>query len=198
LSDGSYVRLAEGSVLRELEGEGPREVELEGRGFFAVSRDEARPFVVRTGSGDITVLGTRFQVTAEDEETAAIVVEGLVRVSNDAGSAEIPAGHQGTLRRGQEPSAQAAEDVYALLEWSDGILVFQATPLSLVAREVSRHYGRTLDVVGPDLPNRRVTAWFQGESFEAVAEALCMVTEASCLPAESGVVMGSESGGGSL
>lgn len=197
LGDGSYARLADGSVLQEWSVDGRREVSLEGRGFFAVARDENRPFIVRAGGGEVRVLGTRFQVVAEGRDVETVVVEGLVQLTGDGGSVEVPAGSLARIRDGQSPSVGEVEDVYGLLDWPDGILVFQGTPLSLAAREVSRHYGRTLQVTGSDLENRRVTAWFQGEPFEAVAESLCLVTEALCRSVDTGVSMGleGESGG---
>lgn len=196
LSDGSFVRLAPGSNLREWESEGTREVSLEGRGFFAVARDETRPFIVRAGQGEIRVLGTRFQVAVEGNEVETSVVEGLVRVSNDKGSVEVPAGSVATLFPEESPSAREVDDVLGLLDWPGGVLVFQATPLSRVVAEVSRHYGRTLRIHTDSLGQRRVTAWFQDEPFEAVAESLCIVTEAACRVEGEGVAMGIAGEGG--
>ncbi len=192
LNDGSFVRLAQGSTLREWEVEGGREVSLEGRAFFAVARDEASPFVVRTDGGEITVLGTRFQVDTEDDGISTVVVEGLVGVSTEFGAAEVPAGSLAHMAAGNAPFVQAVDDVAAYLNWADGNLLYQATPLSQVVEEVARFYGRTLSVQGSDLAQRRVTAWFQGEPFEAVAESLCVVTEAVCVPAAGGMAMVAE------
>jgi len=189
LEDGSFVRLAEGSTLREWEVDGRREVSLDGRAFFAVIRDEAKPFVVRAGSGQVTVLGTRFQVDTEGAEVEVVVVEGLVRVSNDADSEDVPAGYVASMKEREQPRVQEADDVIALMDWADGTLLYQATPLAQVADEVSRFYGRTLEIEGSDLARRRVTAWFQGESFEAVAESLCIVTEATCRAEGESVTM---------
>lgn len=194
LEDGSFVRLAQGSTLREWEAEGQREVSLEGRAFFAVARDETRPFIVRAGAGEIRVLGTRFQVDTEGDEVGIVVVEGLVRVSNREGSADVPAGSASKMGSLEAPSVKNVENVFALMDWPEGILVFQATSLAQVAAEVSRHYGRALRVEDPDLSQRRVTAWFQGESFEEVAESLCLVTESDCRANERTVIM--EMGGG--
>jgi transmembrane sensor len=193
LADGSFVRLAGGSTLQEWEVEGRREVSLDGRAFFAIARDEANPFVVRAGATEVRVLGTRFQVDTQGDEVRTVVVEGLVRVSNDEGSAEVSAGYAARMIDGEGPSVREVENVFALLDWSDGTLLFHATPLAQVADEVSRHYGRTLEIAGSDLAQRRVTAWFQGESFEAVAESLCIVTEAACRTEGESVSM--ESGG---
>ncbi len=194
LADGSFVRLAEGSILREWEAEAGREVSLEGRAFFAVARDEARPFVVRAGDAEVRVLGTRFQVETDGDEVETVVVEGLVRVSNREGSVEVRPGHLARMGSRRVPTTEAVDDVYAYLDWPEGILVFHATPLALVVEEVSRQYGRPIRVEGPDLSQRRVTAWFEGESFDAVAESLCVVTEAVCRADGEGVSMGA--GGG--
>jgi transmembrane sensor len=196
LADGSFVRLAEGSTLREWEAEGQREVSLDGRAFFAVARDETRPFVVRAGAGEVRVLGTRFQVVTDGDEVEAVVVEGLVRVSNDEGSVEIPAGSMARMGAREVPTAMEVDDVFALMSWPEGILVFQATPLAQVAEEVARHYGRTLRIDDPGLSQRRVTAWFQGETFEAITESLCMVTEAVCRTEAGSVTMEMGGGGG--
>jgi transmembrane sensor len=198
LADGSFVRLAEGSTLREWEAEGQREVSLDGRAFFAVARDEARPFVVRAGAGEVRVLGTRFQVSVEGHEVETVVVEGLVRVSNGEGSVEVPAGSIARMGGMGAPVAREVNDVFAFMSWPEGILVFQATPLAQVAEEVSRQYGRTIRIDGPDLSQRRVTAWFQGESFEAIAESLCVVTEAVCRTVEGSLTMGMGGSGGGI
>lgn len=198
LADGSFVRLAPGSRLREWAGEETRDVSLEGKAFFAVARDETRPFVVHAGGGTVEVLGTRFQVDTGEDFSETVVVEGLVRVTNGRGSVEVPAGSSARQERGREPTVQTEEDVYALLDWPNGTLVFQGTPLAQVAREVSRHYGLTLQPVGPELANRRITAWFQGEAFEDVAESLCLVTEAVCTPSDTGIVMQLQEGAGIL
>lgn len=187
LEDGSFVRLAAGSSLEEWDAEGRREVSLEGRAFFAVARDESLPFVVRAGGSEIRVLGTRFQVDTNGDEVETVVVEGLVRVSNDEGWTEVPAGSMASVRDGEPPFAVEVEDVFSLLNWPEGTLVFHATPLAQIVAEVSRYYGRDLVLRDPGLSQRRVTAWFQGEPFEAVAESLCLVTEAVC-ETQSGTV----------
>jgi transmembrane sensor len=196
LGDGSFVRLAAGSSLREWDVEGTREVSLEGKAFFAVARDEARPFIVRAGAGEVRVLGTRFQVSSVGDEMETVVVEGLVRVTSEGGSVEVPAGSMVTANGDEAPETREVEDVLALLDWPEGTLLYQATPLSQVVQEVSRYYGRDLIVADPDISQRRVTAWFQGEPFEVVSESLCLVTEAVCRTSGETVTMGSGGSGG--
>ena len=196
LDDGSFVRLAAGSRLRVWGTQETREVSLNGRAFFAVTRDETRPFVVRAGAGEVRVLGTRFEVAEEAGGVRTIVVEGRVSVSNDAGSVEVPAGSLSHMTEGNTPTLEGGEDVWALLEWPEGLLIFQGTPLSRVAGEVSRFFGRPLVVAAPDLESLRITAWFQSEPFEEVAEAICMVVDASCNQEGGGVTLHSREAGG--
>lgn len=198
LDDGSFVRLAQGATLKEWEVEGRREVSLEGRGFFAVARDENRPFVVRTEAGEVQVLGTRFQMHAGEDWMETVVVEGLVQVSNALGTAQVPAGSVVRLDAGAGPIVSEVDDVFNLLDWNQGVLVFQATPLGQVVEEVSRYFGREIVLDDADLSRRRVTAWFQGDPFEAVAESLCLVTEAVCGTEDGIVTMGLGGSGGAL
>jgi transmembrane sensor len=197
LADGSYVRLAPGSGLQELDAREERDVTLTGRAFFAVARDEGRPFVVNAGAGEIRVLGTRFQVQeGEDGEVRTAVIEGRVAVAGREGRVEIGPGQLALLSEGAPPTISQPEDIYALLDWPEGILVFQGTPLHKVAEDISRHFQRPLEVTGEELRNRRVTAWFGPEGFDEVAESLCLVTEARCLGSRDGVVMAPRSGEG--
>jgi transmembrane sensor len=191
LADGSFVRLASGSRLVELEVEGSREVTLQGRAFFAVARDETRPFVVRSGMNQVRVLGTRFEVAPNQggEGIRVVVVEGRVEVTTATGSVEVPAGSVGRTGGPGGPTSEAVDDPRALLDWPDGIMVFHGTPLQDVAEEVSRHYGRALAVSGEALGARRITAWFPGDPFEEIAESLCLVAQAVCRVEGDGVQM---------
>ena len=197
LADGSFVRLASGSRLEEWAVDGAREVSLEGRAFFAVSRNEARPFTVRTPVGRVQVLGTRFEVREGTDGMRTVVVEGRVAVSSPDGSVVVKAGEVARVQDGLAPRIEPVEDVYGLLDWPEGFLMFQRTPLSQVAAEVSRQFQRPLVVTGEELGDRRITAWFQNEGFEEVAQSLCLVAGALCQVSGSGISIspGTESGG---
>lgn len=196
LPDGSLVKLAEGARLQEWEGEGERVVSLEGRAFFAVARDEDRPFEVRASGGRVRVLGTRFELRAQPEDLRTVVIEGRVEVSNQEGAVEVGPGEVALAREDTPPSISTPQDVYDLLQWPDGLLVFQATPMKLVVEEVSRFFQRPLMVDGGPMEDRRITAWFQGESFQEVAEALCQAAGAVCRQDDGGLRIGDPRGEG--
>lgn len=186
LDDGSFVKLAPTSTLTTYGFGAERRVRLEGRAFFAVTRDPERPFIVVAGSAETRVLGTRFEVAELQDGVRAIVVEGLVALSNPAGSVDVPAGSLARAIPGRSPTVEPTADIYALLDWPQGVMLFQATPLAEVAREVERRFGRTVEVRGDELRSVRISGTLEEESFEATVLALCQTAGAQCALTDAG------------
>lgn len=90
LPDGSVVDLRPGARLTiDFDGDSRRVHLLAGTAYFTVSRNPARPFIVRAGAVDFRALGTRFAVELADVRVDLLVTEG--RVSVEATSAGTPA-----------------------------------------------------------------------------------------------------------
>ncbi len=191
LDDGSFIRLAPGSRVRFAERAELREAWLSGRGFFAVESDAERPFVVHTDVGDVRVLGTRFELTSETAELRLVVVEGRVGLAATNGrSAEVSNGQVARLGANGDFSVETVANVYDLLDWPGGVLLFQSTPLPQVLEEVSAHFGVRIELDDPALTDRTVTAWFGDESLEEVVESICLLVQAECDIDAGGVSIG--------
>ncbi len=84
LPDGSVAWINAGSKLsyREDFNRTDRVVDLEGEGYFSVTSDKARPFIVQTAHLKVKAYGTVFNVKAyPDEKTVeTTLVEGIVEV----------------------------------------------------------------------------------------------------------------------
>jgi transmembrane sensor len=181
LSDGTVVRLAPKSRLHVSEGDENREVWLDGHAFFAVARNDGRPFIVRTRAGDAVVLGTRFDVQVQDNGMQVFVVEG--RVAHHAGGQEVQVGAMEISRvtDGSAPAVQPIEDASPLLSWLGEFLVFQSTPIKEVARELERRFAVQVRVADEKLAERTVTAWFTNEDLEEVVLIVCRAADVRCL-----------------
>ncbi len=191
LADGSFVRLAPGSRVRFAEGGELREAWLSGRAFFAVESDTERPFLVHTDLGEARVLGTRFEMTSENADLKVLVVEGRVAVTATNGrAAEVSRGQVARLGANGDFSLETVENVYDLLDWPGGILLFQSTPLPWVLEEVSAHFGVTIGLDDPALTTRTVTAWFGDETLDEVVESLCLLVQTACEIDADGVKIG--------
>lgn len=68
LPDGTGVQLNSGSVIEypSVFGKDVRRIRLSGEAMFDVTHNEEQPFVVETFASDIRVLGTRFNVVANE------------------------------------------------------------------------------------------------------------------------------------
>lgn len=179
LSDGTYTRLGPSSRLRILETATGREVWLDGSAFFAVAHDPNRPFTVRTRSGDAGVLGTRFEVRASEGDLRLVVVEGRVALTVDETVFEVGASEMARVQEGAVHPVEPVSDVFSLLEGMEGVLLFQDTPLSLVARELEERFGFPVQV-DPRVRSTTVTAAFSDEEPAVVITAICRVAAVRC------------------
>lgn len=182
LSDGSVVRLAPATRLRA-SVEGRREVWLQGTAFFAVAKHNGLPFTVHTSGGDATVLGTRFELSTAARRVRLVVVEGRVALNGagEAGTGEVvTAGQVSVAEAGRPPSAPRRADVGQLTGWMEGVLIFQATPLSEAAREIERQYHVTVRMSDATLGERTVSAVFDHQPLPLVATTICRIADATC------------------
>lgn len=87
LQDGTEAWLSPRSIIRIPSefSKDERSVELDGEGFFSVTKDTKRPFIVKTQGYNIKVLGTRFNVFAytKSKRFETNLVEGSVQVINN-------------------------------------------------------------------------------------------------------------------
>lgn len=166
LSDGTKVDLNAGSRFafpQSFKGKN-REVYLKGEGFFEVYQNAKVPFIVKTDNIDIKVLGTKFNVSAyEDDHTVStVLVEGKVNVSQKS---KMFANSQFTLAPGQgcfysvsEQSSVVKEvDVLDYILWKDGLYNFKKLPLSDVVNRLHKYYNISIHIEGEKLSGTLVS-----------------------------------------
>jgi transmembrane sensor len=153
---------------------------LDGEAFFAVARDSARPFAVRTRAGSVEVLGTRFDLHVVGDELRLVVTEGRVALVSGVHRRVVLAGQIARVRDGGPPEVEEAVEIDSLLAWTQGFIVFQNTPLHQVAREIERRYDVRVLLPDSTIASRTVTAWFTNQDFEQVFSAICRAVDAHC------------------
>ncbi len=82
LTDQSTVWVNEKSTIKYFT-ESPkdeRKVFLNGVAFFDITKDNEKPFIIETENAFITVLGTKFNVNADEHTTTVMVKEGKVEL----------------------------------------------------------------------------------------------------------------------
>ena len=171
LGDGTQIVVAAQSTLRypATLAAGTRDVEVSGEAYFDVAHDADRPFVVHANGATISDLGTAFDVRAypSDARVRIVVADGrvAVRAARDARIVD-----RGTLALWDTSGAvtMRAVDPQRFVAWTTGTLVFDATPLDEMAKDLTRWYGTPVALGDASLASRDFTGSFDREPLRDV------------------------------
>jgi len=157
LPDGSKVWLNSRSHLYypSVFGDSSREVYLDGEGYFEISKDAERPFVVRGNGLNISVTGTKFNFKAysDDNLLSATLAEGKITVEYKDASGQyrknvMQPGYQSNLdKESKELFVQHVNTSFYTC-WKDGLYYFDSMRLEDIMDDIGRWYG--LEVVFVD------------------------------------------------
>lgn len=141
---------------------------LEGEGFFDVTANPEKPFVVKTAFGDIKVVGTMFNVMVENRSLKVGVKEGKVVVYTHRDSVLVLAGSAVAIT--DEGKSIVVGKKADLNDWgyATGFLVFQDTPLREVKIKIEKSYSCLIEIASPNIYNCRLTATFENVSAEEI------------------------------
>lgn len=180
LPDSTSVTLNAGTVLicpAEFIG-GKRGVYLNGEATFDVTRNEKKPFVVSTSVMDITVLGTKFNVSSysDDENVTATLCRGSISAltKNAEEPVVLTPGQRFVVERSSGNSfvenVNADEDV----AWETGQLCFRSKSIHEIVKIIERRYAVRIYVTTGKYDNDLITAKFiQGATLDDLMFALC-------------------------
>lgn len=187
LARGSRIELNTDTRLSVRFDDEIRQVLLErGEAFFEVAPDPDRPFEVAAGSGWVRVLSTRFNVYKTPERVSVALLEGQVAV-------ELGIGVRGPSSRMLRPGEQVAysstgfsplerAEVNALALWRERRLVFAATPLEEVLREVARYRDLRIETPDRSVLGLRVSGNFRSDDIDTLLLALPKVLPIEVAP----------------
>lgn len=157
LPDGSSVWLNSSTSLRyptAFNGD-QRVVELSGEAYFDVVKNENKPFIVKTKSRDILVLGTSFNISAynDDGYFAATLSEGKIKLTHeDTESVFLKPGEQALVAYTSLDQTQVLEvDAKLYSTWKDGTFFFENESLDNILRKVGRWYDFKIEFSDPSL-----------------------------------------------
>lgn len=148
LPDGSSVQLNAGAKLEYpvVFRRDCRKVKLSGEALFTVEAEKQRPFIVETYASDIRVLGTKFDVEADEAHRrfTTALLEGRIQLSNKLNPTQpdiiMKPNDIATLSNGHlwiEPL-----DDSDVLCWTDGLISISG----LAFDELMRKFERAFDV----------------------------------------------------
>ncbi len=192
MRDGTNIRLVGPATLSYVTSESvarPGVVELAGGGYFDVVGGGV-PFVIRTATARISVLGTNFGVRAYPEATDVVLASGRLSVSSltDDTGMILESGFASTVVAGQPPSPPQAVDLTDALSWA-GLFVFRGTTVAEIADRLSEHHMLNI-AVGLDLGPQLVSGTFdRNREIQEVLDVLASSLGASVVPTDDGFLL---------
>ena len=189
LPDGSTLWLHTGAAISypSTFEASQRMVTFEGEGFFDITPDKERPFVIQSGELKIEVLGTRFNVKAPPTQRIfeVAVVSGSVAVSATGSEANpqkvVLAPHQQALfETHTKRLTQSTLPVQTKKEIYEPVTVtFEGTPLDRAMEQLSKRFDVRLHLANPALKTCQLTADFEQQPLPAILEMLCTSLDAT-------------------
>jgi ferric-dicitrate binding protein FerR (iron transport regulator) len=154
-ADGSVVHMNSHSrILFPASFGRERNVRMTGEALFDVSRDEKRPFTVEVDDVRVKVLGTRFLISGNHEESHRVaLVSGSVNVSigdSNAQSVTLVPNQMYTLDQNGKINIEDVPDMRGLYDWADGVYRADGTSMQELLSFLSRYYGESIEC-GPSI-----------------------------------------------
>lgn len=184
LPDGSLVVLNAHSTLRFSSDWGKaseRSVMLHGEAYFEVvprmrqNSTEPLAFVVRTGDGEIRVVGTKFVVYERNFGTRVVVEEGSVKVNPvnaKAAQTLLAAGQLSEFRRGDTSVVtQSAGSGFHTTWWREDWQL-EGTTFAEVIRRLEETYNVRVEVQDEALLQRKLSGAVENRDLEILIAAL--------------------------
>lgn len=184
LSDGTTVNLNAGSVLiapDRFAGK-DRKVFLLGEGYFDVAKNKEKPFIVNTSLMNVEALGTRFSISAyqQDKHIRTTLVDGAVRVSALQNENVSPV----ILTPAQQASYSADMDfievkkvnTYLYTSWKDGRYLFEDSSIDQVVDRLEKQFNVKIQYTPSQFRFDKINAKFRsGESLSAILDQLSYI-----------------------
>lgn len=176
LPDGSVVKLNIGSSLEfpeRFDGD-TRTVKLTGEGYFEVTENKNKPFIIQSGGLFTEVLGTSFNLCAypELDSITVAVVTGRVKISNESGLHQVlsPA-DMGIYSRQTQSILKTTYDE-DILAWYSGTLIIENKPLPAVFSQLERWYGVQFEIADDVSLEGTYSGRYQNKSLELILEGI--------------------------
>jgi transmembrane sensor len=179
LEDGSEITLNANSTLKvpkNLATTDMREVWLKGEAFFSVAK---RPnhvrFAVHTDNLNVEVLGTKFDVNNRRGKTEIVLSEGSVKLTSNKKGVEpvyLKPGDFVSLAKNDTTYKRQIVKPEKYSVWQSNKLVFEDTPLRVVADKIEDYYGVKVEIERKEIADRQLTGTLPNNDLGIVLKSL--------------------------
>ncbi|MDR3058680.1 MAG: FecR family protein [Prevotella sp.] len=163
LSDGTKMWVNSGSrvIYPSVFGKDKREIFVSGEIYLDVVKNPDLPFIVKTNHINVNVLGTKFNVSAYDNEStqSVVLVSGAVGVKSNElkGNYNILPNQKFSYQASSKEVNIQKVDVNNYISWIQGYLLLNSENLDSVLQKLERHYNISFSYDSNKLKDIRVS-----------------------------------------
>ncbi|MCP2028337.1 ferric-dicitrate binding protein FerR (iron transport regulator) [Flavobacterium sp. HSC-32F16] len=196
LPDGSTVLLNENSSLKYDQNSfnnKTREVTLTGEAFFDIKRNEEKPFIVHTGKVQTKVLGTAFNINAQNSSKSieVTVTRGKVQVGDTEKVYGVITPNQ-QIKVDKNTLSYEQNNISAAIvtEWKSNYLILDDLNMQEAVSLISQKYKVQILISNEKINKCRITASFLNEEdLDHVLKVICSVIETEYRYNKAGAVV---------
>ncbi|MDR1098416.1 MAG: FecR domain-containing protein [Tannerella sp.] len=181
LPDGTVVWLNSESrlVYPETFEKDRRQVELTGEGYFQVTEDRKKPFIVKTGNMDIEVLGTSFDISnfPFTDHIEVVLLSGSIKVKGDdfPDPVMLEPGQLLTLNKENHSTSIRTTKAGLHVDWIRERLVFDNTSLSDIIISLEGWYNIEIECPKTFADRARLSFAVRGENVTELFNAMSLI-----------------------
>ncbi len=177
LPDNSIIILNENSSLsypKEFSAN-ERNVSLEGEAFFEITKNPAKPFIIKNKNFDVRVVGTSFNIAAYEQDTTAVVtvVTGTVSfIDRNEYSELLTVGETGVLNKRRQRIEKSTNADLNFMAWKTKKLEFTNTSFNEVCSSLKKYFSIDITVKDKAILNCTFTGFFEDPKLDDVLKVL--------------------------
>lgn len=184
LPDSSEVWLNSNSKLEVMHGygKGERGIKLTGEAYFSVKKDQKTPFNVYAQGINVRVHGTKFNISAyEDQDSVeTVLLSGSISLKytqyeGDQGILMVPDQRINYYKQADSVRSDFV-DSQAYCSWKDGILVFYDSPMEEVTKKLERWFNVNIIIEDEMLLNYRITGTLKDRSLDQIMKFISLTS----------------------
>lgn len=177
LPDGSLVWLNSASSLTYSAGfnSDSRTVILSGEAYFEVAQNESLPFEVLSQGCRFTVLGTKFNISAynNDSDVIAVLMEGSLSFESEEDNVLMKPGNLVCYNKSDGTTAVDMTNAELYKSWINGKIKYDDITLPSLLNRLSRQYDTEIILLTSDFNKKSFRVSFtEDQSIETVLDAL--------------------------
>jgi ferric-dicitrate binding protein FerR (iron transport regulator) len=187
LPDGSLVWLNSGSEITysNLFAEKNRNIQLNGEAYFNVAHNEQLPLVVSCGELNVKVLGTKFNVSAYEENKHVDVVleKGSVELLDYC----LKPGERAMFSKTERNMTVSNVNTAKFTSWKEGIINIYDQSLEQVVKRLESRYNQKF-IFSNDIKDYRYTFTIKNEPLDEIINLMEKITPVKAIQKDDVIV----------